>query len=327
MITLKQGMKRPEVKILQNLLDCKVDGWLGEKTEVTLKQKQYQLGLISDGICGKNTWNKILTEKSINHLDLIQSIICRFEIYNKGYGMAEDDIGDNAGANYGILQHNKYGSMKTLLKLADREDLLEVYYSTDLSKVNPTIKDWFGSSEGIKFQDKYFEKYIYNKAVDELDILVDTLATLDLQEKFRIIGMFCDSIVQNGTMFSPNKAPFTENPKYKGREFYEGEEWDVIFGNLIPFSKLKEVFKRQDKEKREANISTIIELLTIIIDQPLELKLELVAQYRARTSSYKWWRVVLARRQIWSQGQGILYGSNINLKDYYIKYLKPFEIF
>ena len=66
MNTLKNGNRGTQVKVLQFLLnehgyDCgEADGIFGSKTLAAVKAYQKAKGLTVDGICGKNTWTKIL---------------------------------------------------------------------------------------------------------------------------------------------------------------------------------------------------------------------------------------------------------------------------
>ena len=66
MNTLKNGSRGTQVKVLQYLLnesgyDCgSADGIFGKKTLAALKAFQKAKGLSADGICGRNTWTKIL---------------------------------------------------------------------------------------------------------------------------------------------------------------------------------------------------------------------------------------------------------------------------
>lgn len=66
MNTLRNGSRGTQVKVLQWLLDDKgfdcgsADGIFGQKTLAALKAFQKAKGLTADGICGKNTWAKIL---------------------------------------------------------------------------------------------------------------------------------------------------------------------------------------------------------------------------------------------------------------------------
>lgn len=66
MKTLRSGSKGTQVKVLQWLLnesgyDCgEADGIFGAKTVAAVKAYQKAKGLSADGICGKNTWTRIL---------------------------------------------------------------------------------------------------------------------------------------------------------------------------------------------------------------------------------------------------------------------------
>lgn len=66
MKTLREGSKGTQVKVLQWLLndagfDCgKADGIFGSKTKTAVRSYQKSKGLGVDGICGKNTWSKLL---------------------------------------------------------------------------------------------------------------------------------------------------------------------------------------------------------------------------------------------------------------------------
>lgn len=57
--TLRRPMKGPEVEHLQRLLGVKADGVFGAITEAALRQRQRELDLVPDGICGPKTWAKL----------------------------------------------------------------------------------------------------------------------------------------------------------------------------------------------------------------------------------------------------------------------------
>ena len=67
MQTVRRGDKGTHVKVLQFLLNengfdaGKVDGIFGSNTEKAVKAYQKQKRLSADGICGRNTWAKLLT--------------------------------------------------------------------------------------------------------------------------------------------------------------------------------------------------------------------------------------------------------------------------
>jgi hypothetical protein len=340
---VKKGMRRPEAQIFQQVCADMgfnvgtIDGIIGTKGDSCIRELQKMLEIKVDGLFGKNSWTAFFRENP-NYLikdpvKLLQSITCGYETGAlNAYGFAENDIGDNAGANYGVLQHNRLGSMKSLLKMAGRDDLLSEYNSTDKYKVNSTIASWMGSSSGIKYQDKYFIKNIYNPALKQLSYLDLQFDNSILQ--LRLIGLFTDTITQNGGMYSTYKGPVAVPGNYD-EELYKGDSWNYLFGEWCTFEELDTKWKKYyecyksdydtSKAKQKANIKLMKELVHMIPDD--ELKMEVIAQYRARTSSYKWWSLVLARRNTFAKGHGIVYGSNIDLySDFAIDTTTPIEM-
>lgn len=59
MRTLKKGSVGEDVKTLQKIIGVIVDGCFGSQTEVAVKKWQLEHGLVSDGIVGPKTWEKI----------------------------------------------------------------------------------------------------------------------------------------------------------------------------------------------------------------------------------------------------------------------------
>lgn len=63
---LCEGLQGKDVEALQNLLcialdfELDVDGFYGRYTKQAVAEYQQQCGLTADGICGKNTWSKLL---------------------------------------------------------------------------------------------------------------------------------------------------------------------------------------------------------------------------------------------------------------------------
>lgn len=63
---LCEGLQGKDVETLQNLLcialdfELDVDGFYGRYTKQAVAEYQQQCGLTADGICGKNTWSKLL---------------------------------------------------------------------------------------------------------------------------------------------------------------------------------------------------------------------------------------------------------------------------
>ena len=176
--------------------------------------------------------------------------------------MAESDIGDSAGANVGLVQHNNYGSMRTLLLMAGRKDLLAKYNSTDKSKVNPDIKHWAGSPEGIDAQNKYFKQIIFDpsfKYIPDLGPLAEWKNDPAMRLYFeRLIMLIADSRVQNGGLFS-SRRPFwkTLEAEYKGtpryRELFYGKRWNRLLGEYITYDALKVRWFEKMEELKEVD--------------------------------------------------------------------------
>lgn len=63
MKTIKKGSKGDDVKTLQNCLGLKADGIFGTLTENAVKAFQKANNMVSDGIVGPKTWEKLLSSK------------------------------------------------------------------------------------------------------------------------------------------------------------------------------------------------------------------------------------------------------------------------
>lgn len=334
MKVVQLGSKRPEVYLVQAAInngsldislihnEIRVDGNCGTETKKYITEMQERLDFDPDDIDGKwgnGTWTVYLANYPtfrMSPLTWIQSIIALFENSSTkdGYGFAENDIGDGAGANYGILQHNKLGSMVTLLKMAGEYKLLTVYNSTNKNIVNKDIKYWMNSPNGRYYQNKYFQEKIIQPAAAELGRIC-TVEPTPLS-----LGLFCDSMTQNGTQFSNRKPFFAKEQSGIDRELIDGKNWDEKFPEL-PFEKCKEIWKQdfaefKDLPEKEAikktNIKIINHMCSLLDTQ--ERKLELIAEYRARTSSYKYWKDVLSRRLLWATGKSVVHGSKYDLE-------------
>lgn len=339
-VVLDWGSKRPSVILLQQALNAAVgakltiDGDFGMGTNTIVRAYQKAKGLYVEGVVGGGTWAVLLNEATKKGWkpDLmlcVMEVVAWYEVgsHRNAYGMAEDDIGDGAGANYGLVQHNNYGSMRTLLNMSGRQDLLKQYNSTDKSKVNPAIKSWMGSPDGIAAQNKYFEQIIFNpsfKYVPDLGPLAEWADDATMKPYFdRLIMMLADSRVQNGGMFS-SRRPFwkTLEEEYKGtpryRELFYGKRWNKLLGEHVKYEELKErwfktmhALSEVDNKAPETNKALIVAILHQI-DDP-EDQLILLAQWRARTSSSRWWEVVEARRMLDADGQGKVNGAVLDL--------------
>ena len=63
---IQKGSKGTAVSMLQAMLGVKVDGDFGNDTDTSLKAFQKNVKLTEDGICGKDTWTKIIEHMKVN---------------------------------------------------------------------------------------------------------------------------------------------------------------------------------------------------------------------------------------------------------------------
>ena len=342
-VNLLKGSKRPAVYMLQEALEKVgvhaggIDGNFGPGCDKGVRAFQSAAGLREDGEVGKGTWSVLLRQAYQKGFKpglprRCQELISWFEVdgYQNTYGQAEPDIGDGAGANYGLLQHNRHGSLVHVLKLGGRSDLALLYKGTkDKSQVIPEIKEWMGSRSGRDAQNAYFMKVVWRLAARQLKTLPEIAGWENnpfLHRYYeRAMMMMCDTVTQNGTFWSSKRKPFwksltaEEAQVAKYRELYEGEGWDELLGQWVPYTELKVVWFRHEKDQEgnraKANVAACNELLSRVPDA--EKKLVMLAQWRARTSWEKYWRAVAARRMLDATGHGRVNGATISLsRDY-----------
>lgn len=63
---IQKGSKGTAVSMLQAMLGVKVDGDFGNDTDTSLKAFQKNVKLTADGICGKDTWTKVIEHMKAN---------------------------------------------------------------------------------------------------------------------------------------------------------------------------------------------------------------------------------------------------------------------
>ena len=351
--TIRKTTKRPEVFLYQGALksidayDGSVDGWYGAGSETAVKEFQTKNSLAPvDGVIGKGTATEVITQATSFVPDLnyrIMSVIAYYEVGNRqdAFGMAENDIGDNAGANYGIFQCNSLGSCAYMLRLGGRDDLAAVYNSTDKAVVNPTIKDWFGSAEGIQTQVKYFEENTLTGAMRELRefALFDAWENDDAKKTWweRAVLLFCDSRIQNGTMWSGSRRPFWKDLEgADGRpasqnipELFYGTWWDEVLGRYIKYEDFKTMwwaeFAPQNQDIKKTTLQVCKDLVsnTIPASDP-SAQLMLLAQTRSRSSAPTWWYQAVSSRRVTdatgtseSHPSGVVNGAKLKLLEDY----------
>jgi len=207
-----------------------------------------------------------------------------------------------------------------------------------------------GSVEGIKEQNKYFERVIFNPALAYIPDLgpmaswSDDPAMTGWYE--RLVCMLCDSRVQNGGIWSSAK-PFwkglTDEEAKTPRlvELFTGAEWNAsilgkyaLYGEVVDqkaydaddlhvaftpgslkdrWYKLLQQNGGDTKEGRSATYKSLLLQLMEEMGTDYEAMLVLLAQFRARTSSSRWWKVVEARRMMDATGSGVVNGRALGL--------------
>lgn len=183
-ITYKMGTQRPLVMGIQEALEIKQDGFWGKDTEFHVREWQKNNGKEINGIINAKTLQELLPKMNLKYkiLEVIACFEIGMPVYTpKAWGKVTE-IDDGAGKNYGVMQHNKFGSLQIMQKKYGFQD----------------PEKFYGSVKGAQAQLEYFENYILNKAIkfaQKYDMMTD-----------REILMVCDSIVQGGSE-TPTRAP------------------------------------------------------------------------------------------------------------------------
>lgn len=157
-----------------------LDGFHGPMTNKVLKQYQSDEGLEVTGIFDKKTLRYMKVDLCYRVFNLVAQFEGALSKAN-AWGYKSIVPGDGAGWNYGILQHNRLGSMQLLKRQFGNID-----------------GAWFRTPAGSRGQFWYFMKYIFNPSVENANLMGD--------ESERTICMLCDARTQGGGFF-PSKKP------------------------------------------------------------------------------------------------------------------------
>lgn len=361
---IKKGTKRPSVFLAEealkalDLYDGPIDGWAGKSVDLAIREAQRKFITPDiadddvDGKMGRDTWTVLLRAAypagfKPSLLKRCQSMICYYEVGNRqnAYGAA-GAIRDGAGANYGISQHNAHGSVRTILKMNGLTDLLSAYNTHNRAfkgnkwhpagrnpAVLPELREWFNSMDGIEAQDRYFKRLVFDNALKvlaELEVFDDYKDDPKLDQFYeRAVALLCDSMIQNGALFSPNAKPFWRSltaserrvPRYV--ELHEGNRWDEKLTFHLPYERMKTrwseieevnrgIHTNPKKVRRETNREAMKEFVKLVRDP--ELQLFIVGQMRARSSTPRWWSDVEARRMVSALGVGTVHGEHHNIQ-------------
>lgn len=314
-VALKKGTKRPAVLSLQKMLKLEVDGIFGDKTEQVVRQLQQAHGLKVDGIVGPKTWEIIMAASAIPP-DLMYRIYewvawVECGTVQDAFGKAEPDIGDGAGANYGVIQYNARGSMERLLRNAGMDSLLSRYRSHDQSKVMDDLKRWMGSQAGIRAQIDDFHDHIYSPALAFVESLPGA-GYVNLRHWERMVALVTDIHVQNGQVYSPYRIP----DKTELRSLFDQHLRPMLVDPDKVWSSVET--RLVDGDPRDVNeqaCRAFLEALALDGTQPYRNMGIGLAIYRGLCSRKKYRARVVARKLTIVLGHGKVHGSKVNMYD------------
>jgi hypothetical protein len=327
------------------------DGDCGTKGDAGIREYQKQEFGNADGEVGRITWTRLLQDAAVAGWlppleRRIHAVIAYYENSTRqnAYG-ATSLLSDGAGVNYGVLQHNRHGSLYRVLQMGGRQDLADRYQASDKFKRDSEIAYWMQSPSGVAAQNRYFDKTILRlarKTADQMPTVRDFFAKKGLEPYWgRFLLMLADTMTQNGALWSPHAKPFwrtitpgeAQHAKY--RELHAGTRFDALeiktdacmYPALTYVDWKKEWYKVEALVKaelgdgasskdvrRQTNKRAMIEMVERV---PMAVqKLVVIGQWRARSSSAKWWTpAVESRRMLDSAGVGVVNGAPLNLED------------
>ena len=180
----KNGHHRPLTMGIQQVTGADLDGFFGKNTEnaVTSYQKLHKLK--ETGIVDNESLALMLPDMDLKY-KILEVIAC-FEVGTpdscKNAWGRRTRIDDGAGDNWGVMQMNRFGSLRTMKKKYGFED----------------PGTWFGTPEGALGQLWYFETKILDAATDYANRIQDMSGLTIL--------LFCDAYTQGGGIY-PTKPP------------------------------------------------------------------------------------------------------------------------
>lgn len=302
---------------LQKFLGVEDDGIFGRGTEKAVVEFQRAYGLDTDGMVGPNTWSAVLAEADksgswAHHFPLMFRIMEWVAWVETGgvadsFGFAEGDIGDGAGANYGVIQYNSRGSMRRLLKAYAPS--LYHDYAKDPAGVVDDVRSWMRSQEGIKAQVSDFKIHIYDRARSWIQqrMIVDQ-ASADMENCWCELA---DMFVQHGSATSPYRTP----------DWCEYSKW-VSRKELPPqTSEAALLVMREKPEELGDPLSDNEAILETFLDLAYQRKCPawsvglIIGLLRGSCSKPKYADAVLHRRWCIGYGRGTVHGSEVSMYD------------
>ena len=308
------GTKRPVVLSLQEMFGTVQTGVFDQTLDTLVCEFQRDHGLDDDGIVGPKTWAALLPDHHSVLFSRIYEWVSWVEsgTVHDSFGFAQSDIGDGAGANYGVIQYNSRGSMVRLLNLANRQDLLQLYEKHDKSTVVSEIKVWIGSDDGIQYQMEDFTKTIMGPAIEMFGEIVPSYCGEITAEAERLLCLLADFRVQNGSLYSPYRGPYRD--KFIPR-FASALDGKIEDPRALAEATL-DVFNHTTGDVSYRNKQAIRYMLEFIdrAGTPNDMAIAL-AVYRGACSRYRYVDAVITRKLAIATGSGVVHGSSISMYD------------
>lgn len=183
----KIGVNRPMTMGIQQVIGSSIDGYFGPITSQKVKDYQYANGFDETGEVDQNLLEYMFKDGMQLTYRIYELIACFETGFTRNAWTYTCVVkGDGAGKNWGVLNHNRYGSLQMLKGryMPKGED----------------FEEWFYTTNAAKAQYRYFLEIVWARATAFAYQIGDTTP--------RSVALFCDTITQAGNTL-PSKAPKT----------------------------------------------------------------------------------------------------------------------
>jgi hypothetical protein len=183
----KKGVHRPMTAGIQEVVRSGIDGYFGDKTVEKVKEYQYDNGFEETGEVNQELLNHMF-DNDFQLVYCVAELIAFFEVGATRNAWTATSVvpGDGAGKNWGVVQHNRFGSLQLLKR--------------QYMPAGADFEEWFYTTDCAKAQMKYFLEQIWARST------AFAYKVGDISPK--AVALFSDAIVQGGHTL-PSKAPKT----------------------------------------------------------------------------------------------------------------------
>lgn len=177
METIKLGSKGESVKLLQKILNLKVDGDFGPKTDKAVREFQLKNNLTVDGIVGNNTWKVLgITDVNTNSKCIDSSIIYKpLSVHITKYSRTPKYL----AIHFTASSNSKQGRAKSMYDVfTSRKASADfVVDDRDIVQFNPDIKNYYCWAVGDNKQSSKGGVKFYSKANNKNTISIEICST------------------------------------------------------------------------------------------------------------------------------------------------------